>query len=168
MSEALTIRRGLLGDAPAISALYDYYVENTPITFDIEPKTRQAREDWMAQFSDKGRHQLFVADLDGVLAGYACSMQFRYKAAYDTSVETSVYVSQSAQGKGIGRALYRELFDALKVEDLHRAYAGITEPNPGSVALHEAFGFQNIGTFREVGRKFDKYWDVAWFERAFD
>lgn len=168
MSQAFTIRRGETADAQAISALYDYYVANTPITFDIEPKSRKVREDWLNQFSDQGRYQLFIAEWDGVLAGYSCSMQFRIKAAYDTSVETSVYVAHGYHGKGVGRALYSQLFDVLKSQEVHRAYAGITEPNPGSVALHEAFGFKNVGTFHEVGLKFEKYWDVAWFERAFD
>ena len=77
----------------------------------------------------------------------------------------SIYLAPDALGRGIGSRLYEELFTAIAGEDVHRAYAGITLPNPGSVALHEKFGFQSIGVYHEVGRKFGRYWDVEWFER---
>ena len=119
----------------------------------------------------RGRHQLFVAaeqDDQGIRAepvGYASSSPFRPKAAYDTSVETSVYVAPEWTGRGVGRKLYERLFAALAAEDVHRAYAGITIPNPGSIALHERFGFTLIGVFTHAGRKFGRYWDVAWYEK---
>ena len=94
------------------------------------------------------------------------SGRYRAREAYATSVETSVYVADGWTGRGIGSSLYEFLFASLVEEDLHRAYAGITLPNPVSVALHRRFGFEHVGTFREQGRKFDRYWDVAWFEKA--
>ena len=88
--------------------------------------------------------------------GYATSSPFRAKASYSTSVEVSVYLSQEAIGKGLGSRLYTSLFDSLKEEDVHRAYAGIALPNASSIVIHEKFGFRSIGVYREVGRKFDR------------
>jgi phosphinothricin acetyltransferase len=85
-----------------------------------------------------------------------------------TSVETSIYLAPEATGRGMGTDLYAALFAALAEEDLHRAYAGVTLPNTASVALHRKFGFRSIGVYREVGRKFGKYWDVEWFEKPLD
>ena len=100
----------------------------------------------------------------GVL-GYATSSPFRPKPAYSTSVEVSVYCAPEAAGRGIGTLLYKALFEALEGEDLHRAYAGIAQPNEASARLHARFGFRHIGTYEEVGRKFGRYWDVAWYEK---
>ena len=99
------------------------------------------------------------------IVGYATSSRFRDKAAYDTSVETTVYVRNGGARRGVGSALYTALFDAIRDEDVHRAYAGIALPNDASMALHRRFGFVEVGTYREVGRKFGRYWDVTWLER---
>jgi phosphinothricin acetyltransferase len=80
-------------------------------------------------------------------------------------VESTVYCRSDAVGRGIGRALYSALFEAIAAEDIHRIVAGISQPNPASVALHQRLGFRQVGVFSNVGRKFGKYWDVAWFER---
>lgn len=160
------VRRGGEADAAAINAIYDPYVRDTAITFDVEPWTLEARRRWIGEFGASGRHQLFVAERAGALVGYACSRRFRDKAAYDTTVETSVYLAPEAHGQGVGRALYEQLFAALGGADAHRLIAGITLPNPASVALHERFGFTPVGILREVGRKLGRYWDVLWMERA--
>jgi phosphinothricin acetyltransferase len=99
------------------------------------------------------------------ILGYATSSAFRPKAAYGTSVEVSVYLAPDAGGRGVGTLLYRALFAALATEDVHRTYAGIAQPNEASTRLHERFGFRYVGTYREVGRKFGRYWDVAWYEK---
>ncbi|GGR62078.1 hypothetical protein GCM10010236_14100 [Streptomyces eurythermus] len=80
-------------------------------------------------------------------------------------METSVYVAPGAGRRGIGTLLYDALFKALAGQDVHRAYAGIAQPNEPSERLHARFGFRHVGTFREVGRKFGRYWDVAWYEK---
>lgn len=80
-------------------------------------------------------------------------------------MEVTVYLAPDAGGRGIGTLLYKALFAALAGEDLHRAYAGIAQPNEASTRLHERFGFRYVGTYREVGRKFGRYWDVAWYEK---
>jgi len=76
-----------------------------------------------------------------------------------------VYCHPRAVGCGCGTALYGALFELLEHEDVETIVAGVSLPNPASIALHERFGFRPVGVFHAVGRKFEKYWDVAWFER---
>jgi phosphinothricin acetyltransferase len=123
------------------------------------------RRAWFAQFAPGGRHRLFVAEDAGRVAGFAGTTQFRTKAAYDTTVETTVYCAPDLGGRSIGSAMYRVLFDALRGEDIRMAVAGITLPNDASIRLHARFGFTPAGVFRAVGRKFGRYWDVQWMER---
>jgi len=165
MSDA-RIRRGTGDDLPDLTELYNHYVRETAITFDIEPFTPATRRPWFEQFAAQGRHQLFIAERRGRVLGYACAGSFRPKAAYGPSVETSVYLRPEEHGRGLGTRLYTELFEALAGEDVHRAYAGITLPNPASLALHTRFGFRDCGSFSEVGRKFERWWDVLWMEKG--
>jgi len=152
-------------DLAALTALYNHYVASGAVTFDVEPYTPETRRPWLEQFAERGPHRLLVAEEGGVLLGYAGSMRFRPKAAYATSVETTLYLAPEAQGRGVGSRLYTALFEALRGEDLHRALAGVTLPNEASLRLHERFGFRRIGSFSEVGRKHGRYWDVAWLEK---
>lgn len=162
----IDIRPARPEDLAPLTALYNYYIEQTPITFDLEPYTPEGRRPWFDQFAETGRHRLLVATQGDALLGYAGCHGFRSKAAYDPSIETTIYLAHDAVGKGLGVRLYEALFEALEGEDVHRAYAGVTLPNDASLALHERFGFEEVGCFREVGRKFDRYWDVVWLERA--
>ena len=157
------IRAATEDDLEAINDIYNHYVADTHITFDDEPMTMKARRDWFTHYGTKGRHRLLVATDDGEVIGYASSSRVRPKPGYLTSVETSVYISPDEVGKGVGTKLYSALFQALEGEDIHRAYAGIALPNPASIALHERFGFALVGTYHEQGRKFGRYWDVAWY-----
>ena len=158
---AIKIRRVEDADLPALLDIYNHYVQHTPVNFDIEPRTLEQRRAWLAEFAPSGRYQCFVAEEGGAVAGYACSTRFKEKEAYQTTIETSIYCAPDRGGRGIGRKLYTTLFEALNGEDIHRAFAGITLPNAGSVGIHEAFGFRRIGTYTEVGRKFGKWWDVG-------
>ena len=162
------VRPGRLEDLQALTEIYNYYVRKTPVTFDVEPFSLEARRLWFDQFTDEGRYQLVVAENAGEVLGYACSVPFRPKPAYSTSVETSVYLIPEATERGIGTQLYSVLFERLESKDLHRAYAGITLPNPTSVALHTRFGFHSVGVYREVGRKHKRFWDVEWFEKPLE
>ncbi len=167
MSE-FEIRAGTTADLPALVEIYNQYVRTSASTFDIEPYTIASRRPWFEKFAPAGRHRLLVATRNGGLAGYVCTGPFREKAAYETSVETSIYLRPEATGRGLGRRLYAALFEALVGEDVHRAYAGITQPNPASVALHERVGFACVAKFDQVGRKFGRYHDVAWYERPLE
>ena len=161
----LLVRDAREADLSRINEIYNHYVLTSPATFDIEPITAEQRRAWFARFAASGRHRLLVAEERGSVLGYADSHQFRDKKAYDTTVETTVYCAPEATGRGIGPLLYAALFDALRGEDLRTALAAITLPNAESVALHERFGFTLVGVMHDVGRKFDRYWDVAWYEK---
>jgi phosphinothricin acetyltransferase len=162
----LRIRPALPSDAAPLTELYNHYVRETAITFDIEPWTVAQRERWMSDFAETGRYRLRIAEEDGRVAGYACTRRFRDKAAYETTVEVSAYLLPDVPRRGIGTALYTALFDSIRAEDVHRAIAGITLPNAASTALHQRFGFTLVGVMTDVGRKFERYWDVAWYEKA--
>jgi phosphinothricin acetyltransferase len=160
------VRPAVLDDLPALTAIYNHYIVNTTITFDLRPFEADERRGWFDDHSESGRHRLLVAAADGSVLGYSTTSRWRPKAAYDTTVESSVYCHPDAVGRGIGTQLYAALFAAIADEDVHRVVAGIGQPNPASVALHERFGFRQVGVFSSVGRKFGRYWDVAWFERS--
>jgi phosphinothricin acetyltransferase len=159
------IRPATRSDIPRLTEIYNHYVIHTPITFDVEPYTVERRAVWFEQFSTTGRHRLLVAEIDSLVVGYTGSTRFRAKAAYDTTVETTIYCASDMPGRGIGTRLYSALFDTLAGEDIRRIVAGYTLPNPASAGFHERFGFKSVGIFTENGRKFGKYWDVAWTER---
>jgi phosphinothricin acetyltransferase len=163
---AVRIRPAERGDLPRITEIYNFYVLNTPVTFDVEAYSIERREAWFAQFGAAGRYRLLVAEEHGVVMGHAGTTRFRPKAAYDTTVETTIYCAPEAVGKGIGKRLYAELFETLKGEDIHRFVAVYALPNAATDALHRRFGFTVAGVFSEAGRKFGKYWDVCWMERA--
>ncbi|MFF3511976.1 GNAT family N-acetyltransferase [Streptomyces sp. NPDC002573] len=161
------VRPGVENDLGALTDIYNHYVHTTPITFDTAIFTPEERRPWLLSHPEDGPHRLMVAvDSDSQeILGYATSSAFRTKPAYATSVEVTVYLAAHATGRGVGARLYEALFAALAGEDLHRAYAGIAQPNEASVRLHERFGFRHVGTYRQVGRKFGRYWDVAWYEK---
>jgi phosphinothricin acetyltransferase len=161
----VNVRPATEQDLGQLNDIYNRYVVETHFTFDIEPMTIEARREWFAHYDSTGRHRVLAGVSDAKVVGYACSSRWRPKPAYETSVETSIYLAPDAVGRGIGTKLYEELFKQLQREDLHRAYAGIALPNQASIALHERVGFKRVAHFTEQGRKFDRYWDVGWYEK---
>ena len=155
------IRRVQSDDLPELLEIYNHYVRETPITFDIEPRTLAQRQAWLNSFAAQGRYQCFVAARNGKPVGWASSLPYNERAAYETTVSSSIYLAPDATGRGLGRRLYATLFEAIAGEDIHRLFAGITVPNEPSLRLHRSFGFEPVGVYREVGRKFGRYWDVA-------
>lgn len=155
----MEIREATAADLPRITEIYNAYVRDSHATFDLEPFADRA--DWFGHYGS-APHWCLVDD--GV-SGYATSSVFRTKAAYRSTVETSVYVAPSAVGRGIGRALYDALLARCDEAGVHRCVAGIALPNEPSVALHVACGFRPVGVFTEVGFK-GRWVDVAWYERG--
>lgn len=162
-----TIRPAGDADLPALTDIYNHYVVNTAITFDAEPFTSEQRRGWFVDHVQGGpRVRLLVATTEeGTVQGYATTSRFRPKPGYDTTVEASIYCHPDHVGRGIGTRLYSALFESVAREDIYRIVAGVALPNDASLSLHRRFGFQHVGVFTSVGRKFGKYWDVAWFER---
>ena len=160
------VRPAVLDDLPKLTEIHNYYVANTHITFDGQPFRPEQRVSWFHDHSGEGRYRLLVAEDSGAgLLGYACTGRFRPKDAYDTTVEASIQCRPDAVGRGLGTRLYGALFAALADQDIYRIVAGIAQPNDTSNALHHRFGFERVGVFSQVGRKFGKYWDVVWMER---
>ena len=159
------VRPATEDDLEPINEIYNHYVVQSHYTFDLEPLEMGSRRDWFSHYGTSGRYRLFVGLEENQVIGYACSSRFRPKPGYETSVETSIYLAPEAIGKGAGSRLYEALFKSLDDQDLHRAYAGIALPNPQSIGLHERFGFKPVALYTEQGRKFRRYWDVAWFEK---
>lgn len=162
-----TIRPATAADLAAVARIYEHYVLHTPTTFDTEPKPVADWEDAFRRDVLDGPYQFLVAELDGEIAAYAHTGQFHIRCAYWTSIFVSVYCAPERTGMGLGCALYGTLFDqVLPSTDFHKVYAGITQPNAASNALHERFGFTREGLFTQVGRKFDQWHDVAWYART--
>ena len=164
----MQIRPAELDDLPRLTEIYNHYVLTTPITFDVEPYTVERRLPWFEQFATVGRYRLVVATDGPLVVGYAGTTRFRRKLAYETTVETTIYCAPGHAGHGIGALLYGALFEAIASEDIHRIVAGYALPNPASARLHERFGFEPVGVFTSNGRKFGRYWDVAWVEKHLD
>lgn len=164
-SGAVLVRPAEERDLERLTAIYNHYVIETAITFDTEPFTVAQRREWFGHYATTGRHRLLVAEQNGTVLGYASTSKFHPRSAYDTTVEVTALCASEAVGRGIGQRLYQSLFEAIAGEDIHVAMALITLPNRGSVDLHERFGFRRAMVIREVGRKFGRFWDVAWYEK---
>lgn len=157
------IRPATLQDAGQIQAIYAPIVRDTVISFEqIVPSAPE-----MQRRISETLDQLpwLVCENQGEILGYAYAGPHRTRAAYQWSVDTSVYVQAQARRIGIGRALYGSLFKILCLQGYVNAYAGIALPNPGSVGLHEAVGFEPVGIYRDVGYKLGAWHDVGWWQR---
>jgi phosphinothricin acetyltransferase len=160
------LREAIPEDRPGVLDVYNHYVLTSAASFEIEPVTLETRRPWFDQHVGSERYKLFVAKgTAGTIVGWASSSPFRPRAAYSTTVEASVYCRPEATGQGVGSRLYTRLFEALQDADVDQIVAGITLPNDPCLALHRRFGFVRVGTFRRIGRKFDRFWDVAWLQR---
>ena len=147
-------------DAEQIAAIYAPYATDTAISFaDRAPTTDEYRERIR---TTTARLPWIVCEREGIVAGYAYASPHRVSPAYRWSVETSIYVHPDHHRTGIGKALYAALLDALRLLGYHRALAGITDPNPASVGLHEAVGFERFATFDDVGYKLSAWRSVIW------
>lgn len=164
MMEPVLIRPATESDAPRLLTIYRPFVETTAVSFETVVPTVAEFADRIAKALDGW--QWLVAERNGQCAGYAYASSHRERPAYRWSVEVSAYVHPSHHRTGIGRALYTQLFRELASKGFCHAYAGITLPNEGSVGLHRSVGFELIGTFKAVGRKFGTWHDAAWFQRT--
>jgi L-amino acid N-acyltransferase YncA len=164
MTESIRIRSATEADAPALLEIYRPFVEDSAASFEMVAPTV---EDFAARIEKAlAGWEWLVAEREGRCIGYAYGSLHRGRPGYRWSVEVSAYVDPSHHRQGIGRALYLRLFEILTDKGFCNAYAGITLPNQGSVALHRRVGFEPIGIFKAVGRKFGEWQDVAWFHRV--
>ena len=156
------IRTATTADAAAIAAIYNHYIATTTISFEEQPVPA---EEMAGRIETVGaRLPWLVCEQDGVIMGYAYATPWRVRSAYRFSVESSVYVSPEHPRQGVGTRLYRVLIDELRARGLHMVIGGIAQPNQASVALHESMGFKKVAHFAEVGMKFGRWIDVAYWE----
>jgi phosphinothricin acetyltransferase len=158
----MQIRPARTADLPAVAEIYAREAREGHATFDHEPRPIELWEDKLVATDD----HFLVAEHDGTVVGYASSASFRPKPAYRHTRETGVYVARGHQGLGTGRALYDALLARLADDGVHLVVAAVALPNPASLALHAACGFEEVGTMREVGRKHDRWIDVTWLQRV--
>jgi L-amino acid N-acyltransferase YncA len=137
-------------------------VRDTWISFELDPPDDAEMARRIADYGSS--HGWLVAEVDGVLAGYAYGSPHRTRAAYASSCDVAVYVDPAFARRGLGRALYAALIERLAGK-YHAAYAGIALPNDASIGLHEAMGFTSVGIYREVGWKLGAWRDVGWWQR---
>jgi phosphinothricin acetyltransferase len=155
------VRLATVDDADAIMAIYNVEVENQVSTFDLVPRTLADQREWLSQRS--GAFSAVVATLPttGEVVGFAALSAYKERAAYRTTVEDSVYVSRAHARMGIGRTLMNHLIDIARDSGFHSMMARIEASGAASRSLHESCGFQLVGIEREVGRKFNRWLDVA-------
>ena len=158
------IRRATAADAAAIAAIYAPYVTDTPVSFEEEAPDAEEMARRIAG-DGRGLHPWLVAEEEGGIIGFASSAPFRSRASYRWTVETGVYLAPEAQGRGIGRRLVEHLLDLLERQGFVAVVAGITLPNPASVALHEKLGFSPCATYRANGYKMGEWRDVGVWQR---
>ena len=158
------IRLATPADAPGINAIYRPCVTDSAVSFELVPPSDAVMSDRIVRVLAK--LPWFVWEQDGALLGYAYATQYRERPAYQWSVETSVYVHGSGRRRGIGRALYTTLFQTLEQQGYYTVYGGIALPNPASVKLHEAMGFEPVGVYRKAGYKLGAWRDVGWWQRS--
>ena len=156
-------RKVKTADAKAICDIYNYYIQNTIITF--EEKLVSEKE--MRDRIDTSSLPWFVVEQDQKIVGYAFGSEWKSRCAYKYSIEVSIYLNVNDTGIGVGSLLYKELLDSLKKLKYHTIIAGIALPNEASVKFHEKFRFEKIAHFKEVGYKFSKFIDVGYWQLIF-
>jgi phosphinothricin acetyltransferase len=157
-----TIRLATPDDAEQVRAIYAPFC-STPISFELEPPSVEVMRGRLLKVLEQ--YPWLLCEDGREVLGYAYATQHRERAAYRWSVDTAVYVRQGRHRRGVGRALYTSLLSILPLQGYVNAYAGVTLPNPASVGLHEALGFQPVGVYRRVGFKCGTWHDVGWFQR---
>jgi L-amino acid N-acyltransferase YncA len=149
-------------DAQQILDIYAPNVLHTVISFELQPPS--VEEMLQRITSTLTRYPWLVCEQDKKILGYVYASSHRTRAAYQWAVDVSAYIHPQARRMGIGRALYQSLISILRLQGYFQAFAGIALPNPGSVGLHEAMGFQPIGVYRSVGYKLGAWHDVGWWQ----
>ena len=166
----ISIRTATEDDAEELLAIYAPYVKQTAITFEYDVPSKKDFKSRISHTLEK--YPYLVAEEDGKIVGYAYVSPFKERAAYDWSVETSIYVDMIQKRKGIGRLLYDRLEEILKKQGILNVNACIGYPQiddeyltKDSVYFHEKLGYHMVGTFHQCGYKFNRWYDMVWMEK---
>lgn len=160
------LRNAVIDDALEICKIYNYYIENTIISFEEVPVSVEEMKNRIREVTEK--YPWLVCEKNGSIAGYAYASKWKDRTAYRYSAESSIYLAQDAVGQGIGNKLYKALISRISGMSIHSVIGGIALPNPASVALHEKLGFKKVACFKEIGRKFSQWIDVGYWELIID
>lgn len=158
----MNIRKVEFSDAEQITAIYNHYILNTHHTFETEALTGSQTKERILTVVES--YPYLVAEEAGEILGYAYASQFKLREAYEHSAEVSIYIKNEAKQRGIGTALYTQLFDRLYENYVHAILAGIALPNDPSVRFHEKLGFHKVAHFSEIGYKLGRWVDVGYWE----
>ena len=156
-----SLRLATVDDAEAIRTIYNYEVENTTATFDLVPRSLQDQRAWLSARSGAFSAIVAVDDASSEVLGFSSLSPYKERAAYRTSVEDSVYVRRDSHGRGIGKVLLNHVLDVAADSGFHAVMARIEASGTASRALHASCGFVLVGVEREIGRKFNRWLDVA-------
>lgn len=161
------VRPATRGDVPAILDIYNEAVLHTTASYDLEPVTLASRLAWWDDKAAHG-HPVFVAERGGTVLGWSTYGAFRTKPGYAHTAEHSVYVSAAAHRQGLGRALMQPVITHARDAGLHVLVGGVDASNAASIALHVSLGFEQVAHFRQVGRKFGRWLDLAFMQLLLD
>jgi phosphinothricin acetyltransferase len=156
-----TIRLATENDLEAIRAIYNYYVQHSTCTYQLDPETAEERVAWFRK-RNLAVHPVTVAEADGTVIAWASLSPWNTRCGYAKTAEASVYVHHEHHRRGLGKALLLDLIERAKVAGMHTVIGGASSDQTASIALQLAVGFQIVGTFRETGRKFDRWLDVTY------
>lgn len=164
MNSRLDIRRVCDSDIDRIAEIYNWYILNATVTFEIEAISPEEMRQRVRDRLEK--YDWLVAEAEGQIVGYAYYGAFHSRAAYQYTVETTIYLAWDNIRRGIGKTLYGQLLDSARARGFREAVGVVALPNPSSEALHHKLGFQEIGTLKNVGYKFGKYLDVGIWQKS--
>nr|WP_297460247.1 GNAT family N-acetyltransferase [uncultured Halomonas sp.] len=163
----ITLRQADTNDAVALVEIYNHYITSSIATFEEQPITPAEMASRLVGVQDAGLPWWVALDeATGTISGYAYATRWKPRSAYRHSVEASVYLADGMIGRGLGRRLASAVLKSLDECGIHVVLAGIALPNPASVALHEALGFEKVAHLRDVGRKFERWIDVGYWQRV--
>jgi phosphinothricin acetyltransferase len=163
----MNIRKATLEDAYTICRIYNYYIENTTVTFETLPISESEMQKRMEEIINTG-YAFYVGEISKKIIGYYYTHHWNNRFAYATTVEESIYLDRNETGKGYGTQLFEHLLHQIDKSKFHVLIAGICIPNESSVKLHEKFGFKQMSHMKEIGRKFDQWQDVGHWQLIFN
>ena len=160
----IDVRPAIEEDLPSMLEIYNEAVLNTTASYDYEPRTLEHRQQWFEERRREG-YAVFVAEDGGRIVGWSALNPFHARVGYRFTAENSIYVAADARGRGIGKKLLAPLLEAARVRGLHAIIAAIDSDNQASIRLHERFGVEKVGHFKQTGFKFGRWLDVVYMEK---
>lgn len=158
-----SLRLAIAADLPAINDIYNYYVDRSTCTYQLEHETLANRQAWFAEHSPD-KYPVTVAEIAAQVVGWGSLSKFRPRAAYAPTVEASVYIHHEHHRRGLGRLLLTDLIARARTAGFHSLIGGASADQTASIALQESLGFQHVANLKEVGFKFGRWLDVVYLQ----